>query len=253
LAHTVQGFPLPDLVARGQLLKSGQGWSWPFLIYEYLPGMTIGEAWNQLTDSMKLDIAANLGQMIRQLHATPLIPGPYFSPDWAPFIYFLERQRRTCRTRLQDSGCIPDHFLNQINSYLLPIQQLVDPDCSPHLVHADLTRDHLLGYINAGRWRITGLIDFGDARVGNLYYELVALHFDLFQRDKMMLQRFLESYQAEQKILENFPVKAMNMLLLHEFGVEILHDLFINVPELAEFDTLDSLAECLWSVNFRNH
>jgi hygromycin-B 7''-O-kinase len=38
------------------------------------------------------------------------------------------------------------------------------------------------------------LIDFGDAMVGDLHYELAALHLDLFDCDKRLLRQFLDHY-----------------------------------------------------------
>ncbi len=44
------------------------------------------------------------------------------------------------------------------------------------------------------RWQTWALVDFSDARVGDLLYELVALHIDLFQLDTRLLRAFLEAY-----------------------------------------------------------
>lgn len=249
IAQSVREIPLPSLITQGQLLPGGPSWSWPYLIYGFLPGVPIGQVWDQLTEPMKLDIAAQLGQTIKLLHAIPLTSNPYFSNDWTPFLAFLEMQRKTCSTRLRAAGGIPDHLLKQVEPFFLPIDQLVDPNRFPHLIHADLTRDHLLGCITDGKWLTSGLIDFGDAKVGNIFYELVALHLDLFQASKAMLKTFLQVYQPDRHVLEGFSIKAMNMLLLHEFGVEIFHNLFIHSPELTQIDTLDALADTIWGID----
>ena len=222
LTQTVQQIPLPKLVTHGQLLEGGRGWSWPYLIFEYLAGVSIGVAWEQLTVAMKQDVAAQLGRTIKLLHSIPLTIDPYYPGDWQAFKRFLERQRYTCGKRLRAAGGIPEHLLNQTNSFLLPIELLIPEDISPHLIHADLTRDHLLGSVVNGKWVTAGLIDFGDAIVGNLFYELVALHLDLFQGSKPLLQTFLETYQPEKKFLVDFSIRAMNMILLHQFGGLIL-------------------------------
>lgn len=247
-AQSTREIPLPKLITHGQLIEDGQGWSWPYLIFEYLAGVSIGEAWEQLTFPMRQDLSAQLGQMIRLLHAIPLTIDPYYPPDWDPFRHFLEEQRNTCEKRMRIGGGIPEHLLNQINTFLLPVDQVIPAGISPHLIHADLTRDHLLGSVINGKWVTDGLIDFGDAIVGNLYYELVALHLDLFQRSKPLLHTFLETYEPEPEYLESFPVRAMNMVLLHQFGDLILKDLFLNHPEMSQAATLEELAEDIWSI-----
>jgi hygromycin-B 7''-O-kinase len=247
-AQSARENPLPKLITYGQLIEDGQGWSWPYLIFEYLAGVSIGEAWEQLTFPMKEDLAAHLGQMVRILHSIPLTIDPFFPPDWNPFKRFLEEQEYTCEKRMRIGGGIPDHLLSQINTFLLPVDALIHFDTTPHLIHADLTRDHLLGSVINGKWVTAGLIDFGDAMVGNLYYELVALHLDLFQGSKPLLHTFLEIYQPEEEYLEDFAVRAMNMVLLHQFGDLILKDLFLGHPEKRQSVTWDELAEDIWGI-----
>jgi Ser/Thr protein kinase RdoA (MazF antagonist) len=115
-------------------------------------------------------------------------------------------------------------------------------DC---FIHADLTRDHFLGRLVDGHWSTMAVIDFGDAMLGNIYYELVALHLDLFDCDKRLLKTFLAAYSLPSD--RDFVHKMMVTSLLHQFDVNAY--LFALKPELREFPTLDELAERLWNVN----
>jgi len=97
-----------------------------------------------------------------------------------------------------------------------------------------------------GHWRPTGIIDFGDAWVGDRFYELVALHFSLFQADKRLLQAFLSAYGFDTALRERFAERAMVASLLFEFNS--LGEFVADHPELMQTATLDELAARLWAV-----
>jgi hypothetical protein len=109
-----------------------------------------------------------------------------------------------------------------------------------------------VGELIQDEWRTRGVIDFGDARIGSFYYELAAVHLELFGGDKRLLRAFLDGYglwvngalmgvsQAE------FSHHALSTALLHQFNV------FENVPEaipnLGQIESLDQLAEFLFNL-----
>jgi hygromycin-B 7''-O-kinase len=162
-----------------------------------------------------------MGKYLRSLHHLSLNTlSPLSSslqPTWDSYAVFLHQQGSDCLANHHLWKDLPDHLLPQIESFLLPVEQLIDFSAAPHLVHADLTADHLLGQLEDGHWQSLAVIDWGDAMVGNLLYELVALHVDMFQGDKSLLRACLETYQMPPFFQADFPRKAMNMLLLHQF------------------------------------
>lgn len=248
LLNNRQGIPAPGLVTQGKLNEDGQGWPWPFLVFEYLNGISIGQAWPYLSLCSKDEIARELGRIVRCLHSIPLSSNGYFQPKWETYRQFLEQQKSNCVANFQNNVEIPSHLLQQLESFLLPLDVLVNIEQAPHLIHADLTRDHLLGRIKDGNWVTLGIIDFGDAIVGNLFYELVALHLDLFQCDKCLLKIFLDQYGVDKDLQEDFAIRAMNVTLLHQFGAGILTDLFRRYPKLQQANTFVDLANELWGV-----
>ena len=59
----------------------------------------------------------------------------------------------------------------------------------------------------AALWTSLAIIDFGDARIGDIYTELNALHLDLFARDKRLLSAFLDAYGMDPWLAEDFARK----------------------------------------------
>ncbi len=239
--------PTPALVACGQLLEGTSGWPWPYLIFECVPGFTIGEVYERLSFQDRLMLARNLGAMTRRLHELPVTSSVVFQPTWDAYVNLLREQRAHCQDTHRAWGTLPERMIDQIDTFLLPLEALVDCNAAPHLIHADLTRDHVLGRLNGGGWTTLGIIDFGDAMVGNVLYELIALHLDLFQCDKRLLSAYLDAYGLDEQFRRSLPAKAMSVALLHRFNVlEGIFDLCVRAHQIA---TLDQLAALLWDVD----
>lgn len=229
--------PSPAILAEGQLEP---GWS--YLHLEHVPGVSIGQLRSRLSQEALLSVAHQLGEYLHTLHALSLdflsSSSLQLQPTWDGYAGFLRQQRLNCLADHQAWMDLPGHLLPLLEGFLLPVEQLVDFSAPPHLVHADLTADHLLGSLLNGRWQTHALIDWGDAMVGNILYELVALHLDLFQADKRCLRTCLDAYQLPPFFQDDFPRKALNLVLLHQFPMPARvyqpHLDVRSMPELAE-------------------
>ncbi len=249
LAALDPNIKIARMVAAGQQLApseplsstehDGAGWPWPYLIFEYIPGVSIGEVIGQVSLPDRLRAARELGDTVRRIHALPLQGSPVFPNSKAPYLCFLEQQRAGVVERQRAWGSLPAHLLAGVEEFIPPLEELADRTRPPHLIHADLTRDHLLGRLEDGRWTSQAIIDFGDAMTGDLRYELCALHLDLFAGDKRLLAAFFEGYGRPAPP----PHSALATALLHRFNV------FAAVPEEAlQVETLEELAERLYGV-----
>jgi Ser/Thr protein kinase RdoA (MazF antagonist) len=236
--------PAAPLLGEGALDPAGADWHWPYLIFNFLEGKSYGEVRQQLTQANQTRLASQLGGWVQAIHALPVPPDGPFENTWAGYAAFLSRQSEDCRARLAVWASLPDRLLSQVEDYLLPVADLINLSTRPHIIHADLTGDHLLGQVTEGRWITRGLIDFGDARIGNIFYELPALHLDFFQGDLRMLSAFLEGYSFVPP--PDFPRRALSFCLLHEF--DLFTSPVITTPLLQKCLTLADLAEHLWRV-----
>ena len=235
------------LVAWGEL--GGPGWPWPYLVFDLIPGVSIGAVMEQIQEEDRLRVAREIGSLARALHSISLEGQEDFPDHWAPYLEVLDGQRQTCLQNHRGWGTLPARLTHQIEDFLLPCKQWGDLARPPHLIHADLTRDHLLGRLEGGRWTTLALIDFGDAMTGSLAYELVALHLDLFGGDKRMLAAFLRQYAPLPALrwdhsASPFPRLALSAALLHRFNV-----LSILPPETFQVESLEELAHSIWNVS----
>jgi hygromycin-B 7''-O-kinase len=246
LLEQVDDFPAPRLVGEGALFPPDEGWHWPYLVSTVLPGISLGEVYDQVGSTDREEIARYLGGWLKRLHSVRLNTAGTLRPDSEPFTDWLEQQRASCVESHQCWQGIPGRLIEQLDDYLPTVDVLLDRSTWPLLLHCDLNADHLLGQFQNGRWISSGIIDFGDAKVGDFVYELVALHLGLFRSDKSLLRIFLEAYGSECLSQPEFPARAMSFTLLHEFNV--LESIFEFFPALDRVPTVAGLADWLWNL-----
>ena len=241
------GVPAPHLVMHGALFPPDDGWPWPYVVGTRLSGTSLGEVYDEIPQADRLELAATLGAWVGRLHAVSLAGANMLHPTWADFVRHLQARYAQCIGDHRRWGSLPEHLVDEIESYLLPLDRLLDAARTPRLLHADITADPVLGEWHRGHWCITGLIDFGDARVGHPLYELTALHLDAFRCDKGMLRAFCEAYGLDAYARADFSQVAMCYALLFPF------DAFAGPRRWAGKEyghaDLQTLARALWDTD----
>ena len=187
--------PVPRLLGEGALDPPGAAWCWPYLIYEFIQGISYGEGFDQIRARRAgCGLPARWGAGFAPCTIFPFHAAAPFQRILALTWRFLEAQRPGCVERHREWGTLPGRLLPEIDDYLLPTGALLLPGEQPHIIHADLTADHLLGRLEGGRWTSLAMIDFGDAVTGGLFYELAALQPGLLNGDRSLLEAFLDAY-----------------------------------------------------------
>jgi len=248
LIATQPDIPAPALVAAGELFGADSGWPWPHIVTQVIPGLSMSEV--QLSDVDRSATLAWLGPLMQRIHALPLRETGPLPQTWEAFVQFLTAQRAEVVNNHRRWGALPTHLIDQIEGYLPALTELVGLEERPVLLHSDLTSDHVLGRNVAGRWQPSGIIDFGDAKVGDRMYELVPLHLSICHSNGHLLRTFLDAYGFDQALQRNFVRRAMSMTLLFEFN--ICSEIFKDVPAAASVNTLEELAELLWGSVLRS-
>jgi hypothetical protein len=241
LASLDPAIPVARVITQGELRRAD--WPWPYLVFPFIPGKSLGEQADQIDETSWQQIAAEAGEFARRLHALPLAGSTVFPDHLDSYRAFLETQRAACAANHRRWGTLPHRLIDQIEHYLPPLETLVDDDRPAHLIHADLTRDHLLGTVENRRWHTLALIDFGDAMTGDFLYELSVAHLDLFRADRKLLGIFLDAYGLKSEARVGLPHRVMATALLHQFN------LFCLVPqEILQAQTLEELEQALFGL-----
>ena len=235
LMEAVPEFPVAQVLAGGSLETETD---WHYLVFSFVPGRSIGEVYQQMPFEERLILAGWLGKVVHQMHRIKI-------PDATSLPRLSEKRLRgwfAIRWPGNQSKW-PIQLASQVEDYLNANAAFLQADAVA-FIHSDLTRDHLLGRLENGHWETGAVIDFGDAQVGNIFYELAALHLDLFDADRRLLRAFLQAYGLPPG--PDFTRQAMVTSLMHQF--DVYGPLFEKL-ELRRIRTLDELAECLWQVN----
>lgn len=236
--------PVPKLITYGSVFDEGDEYRWPYIISTVIPGITIGSVLPKISFEDKQDVATAAGSFLHAFHRLPLEHSSFFERSWESFRAVLAFQREHCIEHHQQWNALPPHLIAQIEDYLQPNESLFDPQTIPYLLHTDLFDDHILGYFEHGRWHTNGFIDFGDALVGDLHYELIALHIGLFHGDKRLLRAFVQTCRLADIPEEQFVRKTMSFALLRQFNV--FQQFFQDHPEALTSTTLEELALFMW-------
>jgi len=240
-------FPVPALIATGKLFPDAEPESsWPYLIFEYIPALSIGEVYAQVSPASMRSLARQVGGLLKRIHALPIPLDSHLPTTWDSYSDLLNSLAADCLSRHTAWGSLPSPLLAEIPDYLLPTPELLPQTAAVSLIHADLTRDHLLGDLHHGDWHLRAIIDFGDAISGDLFYELVVVHLELFNADLNLLRQFLSAYQPSPFHQQDFVRKAMTLTLL--FPYNLFECIFPRRPELSECSSLSELADRLWNI-----
>jgi hygromycin-B 7''-O-kinase len=233
-ALTGHDLPIPQLLAEGKV----EGWR--YLVLTAVPGVPVGQVWEQVGARDREHIVRGCGRFLAALHAAPIEGLAEIATDWPAFV---EEQIGACLEGVREADLGPQ-WLRSVRSFLDGLPPLFEPGFRPVLLSADVTDEHVLVSERDGRWEFTGFIDFGDAMLGHPLYEFAAPGCCI-TRDSPELQRaLLCAYGlAEGELTQALSDRLMAYTLLHRY-VKILDLLGMFEPTAPA--SLDELQRRLW-------
>lgn len=231
------GLETPAILYAGEL----EGWS--YLVMTQLAGFPAREVWPEIEMHQRLDIVLQLGVALKNLHNHPApLSQPALNRDWHGF---LERQARTCVERQRVCGANPE-WLESLPAYINERLELLPAEYEPVLLHGDVHPGNLLLAQENGRWKVTGLFDFGDSLCGFHEYEFVAPGVLMVSGNGELQRAFLAAYGYKESQLDvNLRARLMLLTVLYECSDLRKYALRL-APEAVGY-TLDELEAAIWT------
>jgi len=213
----------PRVLANGQLCDSADA-AWPYLVTSRMSGVPWRDA--ELSAEQRLAVAADLGEQVRRVHALPTT-GVATHEDWAAVDVTAGAERSS----------LPPHLVAQAADYVARLGP-----AEPVFLHADLVETHV--FVEGGR--LAGIIDWGDALVGDRHLELIQVYRGLFDCDRELFRVFLDA--SGWPVGEDFAQHALGCALHRQAiglaqhnGMDVFEPIAEQFP-LHEIRTLDDLA-----------
>lgn len=207
LLADVPGLPVPELVATGE-------WSgWHFVAMTRLAGESLAACRGRQSPAELASLAGEIGMALRCLHAQPPPATGPLASDWAAY---LERESLACVERQRRHGVDPG-LVADMPRFLRAAA--LAPPAATVLLHADLTAENVLVSDAGGRWRVSGLIDFGDAMRGDALFDLVTPALMIACGDARLLAALFDGYGLPRA--ERSPAlrrRLAALALLHRFN-----------------------------------
>lgn len=174
------------------LIGSGEIDNWIFVISTRLSGVLLADLWPSLALEQKRRIMVQTGQVLRELRTITFDENIAIKVDWPSYLQDL---RAGCLARHERSK-MPAALLAQVLPYIEAAGDFAKPG-ELRFIHMDIHPWNLMAHQEEGAWKLSGMLDFGDAIVGaSDRFELLTPMIFMAQGDPVLLKALLLSYGA---------------------------------------------------------
>jgi hygromycin-B 7''-O-kinase len=227
--------PIPGIVHEGE--RDG----WPYLIITRLQGVLGADAWTSLPAGDKARVLGEIGETIAEVQRAP--PGALLAiePRWDAF---MRGQIERCRARHARLG-LATKFLDGLDELLRDARELIPMDTPPVILTGEYIPENFLLEHQGGRWRLAGLIDFGDVLTGWRDYDLLGPSAFMAAGQPRLVRGLFEGFGYSRADID-FTLKRrlMALMLLHRFSDLNRHIRIEGWQRKA--DNLVELQELIW-------
>ena len=224
-------------------LHAGEIEGWSYLVMTQLAGFPVREVWSEVEERERAEIVSDLGAALKKLHEhAPPLSDSVLNRDWHGFI---QRQAQTCVEQQRACAANPE-WLESLPAFITTRLPLLPAECELVLLHGDVHLGNLLLMQENGRWKISGLFDFGDSFCGFHEYEFVAPGVLMMQGCRQLQRAFLCAYGYKESELD-LSLRARLMLLTVLYECSNLRKYAMRLtPDSVNF-TLDELEASIWT------
>lgn len=218
--------------------------TWAYLVQQRLPGEPLRFRWPGLDSHERAALAYQQGGVMAALHALPTAAAPpQLSFDWTAM---LNEQRADCRRALLEVG-VPTALVSDVDAYLDPVWTTLIDNSQRVLLHGDLDAINLLVVHQADGLQLSGLVDWGDAKLGPSMHEYISPGVHSFIGDGPALEAWYRGYglDPEHGALIEHDVMARSIL----YYADELYRYLERVPGALACRRWADVARLLWKVS----
>jgi aminoglycoside phosphotransferase (APT) family kinase protein len=156
--------------------------NWHLLVMSCLQGTSLSKLWVTLDQDQKAHIAFQMGEVAAQLHSVNTAGLNGLDINWQSL---LNEQRQYIFNDPNLPEILKKSLPNFLDSTPLP-----SPQVRNVFLHGDLSAGNLL----LRDHQITGLLDFGDAKLGEFSHEFISPAAHMFRGNSQILKAFYSGY-----------------------------------------------------------
>ena len=200
--------PVPKVKATGELFVKSGDWNWPYAVLTRVPGRVLEADWAGMGVEARLQYLRELGGVLAKIHKIPPTSelGEAYRKLWPlGFQNFLARQLEELKNHPETVG-LP--IAENVRDFQLP----PIPSGWPMILHGDIEPAHL--FHENGRF--SGIVDFGDAKLGDPLYDFVAIRLSIAQ-DRTSLDALFDAYGSDPRTTDEGRLKLGLYTILHEW------------------------------------
>ncbi len=227
----------PRLVAEGEVTHAGR--VHPYLVMARIEGTPLRTVWKDLSREELRGVARELAEVVRAVHSATVEGLVSFGTS--PEEWVARMRARAALAHDHFGGEMPSAIVDQVDAFLEARLPSLRADFTPTFLHADVVGGNVLVARQDGRWRMTGLVDYGDVEVGPVAYEWVSVCQKALRSDPELIATFFDAYGVASPLQDGSRELLHLHTLLHRFS--LLPFVAADHPEL---DRLEGLLDVLW-------
>lgn len=227
-------FKTPEIIETGEIENLN------YALMTQMSGIPMTRAdWLKIPENEQLLFAGKLARGLKRIHA---LRADSFVSDWADFV----EDRAATFIERQIAHGVNQKVLDALPAFIEENLKLVPVNPRKTFMHGDVHFGNLRILKTNGEWKISGLFDFADSRVGFHEYEFLAVGVLMFQGQSKIQREFFKSYGYAEKDLDKAMRKRLMMLTMLYETADLRRYAMRLKPEATEF-SLDELEKGIWS------
>ncbi|PZU88336.1 MAG: phosphotransferase [Shinella sp.] len=197
---------VPSIKSEG----NANGWHW--LITTKLDGIVGSMAWPLLSETAKESVLEQIGAAIAHMQKLPVDNLVLQRPSWHDFV---RKQLENCFEHHRQLG-MAHNFLADLKLIIEDAPTIIPLDLQPVLLTGDWIPQNMFLTERNGKWKLTGVIDFGDVMTGWGEYDLLAPNAFMCSGEPDRTQALLRGYGVPNGICDTaMRRRLLTLALLH--------------------------------------